>query len=96
MSELQKMSLIQCRVTFEVDMNLLVTREMADNEEELKEYAVNMAFKNIDGADEDFDYYHEIPVLVSKKTVQEYEKEILDKDDWKNIIKENNEKREIG
>jgi hypothetical protein len=88
MSEKVEMALVQGTVTFTVHLDMLVDSELARDEGRLREFMVDRAFKEIDSADEEFDYDNEVQVLISKETADKHRNQLVDRDDWRAILKE--------
>ncbi|WP_281868286.1 hypothetical protein [Brevibacillus parabrevis] len=83
--------LVQGTVTFTVscnDLKGLVTPEQAADEEFMKEWLADKAFKLIDSADEEVEYENEVPVKISKETADKHTGNIVDSSVWKEILAE--------
>lgn len=80
--------LVQGTVTFTVrcnDLMGMVTPEQAADEDFMKEWLEDKAFKIIDSADVDVEYENEVPVLISEETAQKHTDLVINDDDWKAI-----------
>lgn len=83
--------LVQGTVTFTVsfrELKGMVTPEQAADEEFMKDWFADKAFKMIDSADEDVCFENEVSVMISKETADKYTGKIVDSCNWKEIVEE--------
>ncbi|WP_419877690.1 hypothetical protein [Brevibacillus centrosporus] len=77
--------LVQGTVTFTVrcnDLMGMVTPEQAADEDFMKDWFEDKAFKIIDSADVEVEYDNEVPVLISEETAQKHTDQVISDDDW--------------
>ncbi|GED34017.1 hypothetical protein P9G84_22440 [Brevibacillus centrosporus] len=77
--------LVQGTVTFTVrcnDLMGMVTPEQAADEDFMKDWFEDKAFKIIDSADVEVEYDNEVPVLISEETAQKHTDQVIIDDDW--------------
>lgn len=82
--------LVQGTATFRVDIEALVTPDQAADEEEMKEFFKDQAFKEMvaGGSSEgDADYDNEVKVTISKETADKYTNNVISRSEW-NAIRE--------
>lgn len=92
MSKNEERVLVQGTVTFTINCNKLkglVTPEIAKDQERLKDWLEDKAFKMIENAHTEVDFDYERFVTISADTAYELTNEIISDYDWKKCIEEN-------
>jgi hypothetical protein len=93
MNEKVEMSLVQGTVTLRINIDGMVDKKHADDENFMKNWFISMAINNISNSDEDYDYDNQVDVLISKETALKYINKEVDDSDWKKIITEHKENK---
>lgn len=86
--EIKEMCLVTGEVTYKVYVSLLVPKADALNEKHMKELFEDRAFDSIDSADCEAEYIDEVEVLLSEKTADELNYNVIGQETWSEIIEE--------
>ena len=93
--ELKEMCLVTGSVTYKVQVNLLVPKEDAENEQHMNEMFENRAYDEISNSECEAEYIDEVPVLLTEKTAKKFNYNVIHNDIWSQISTESEKNKGI-
>ena len=88
MSKKREMNLIEGEVLLRVRVSTLIKPEDWNNEERIEERLLDLAMDNISSCETEVEIDNDVPVEVSEETAKKYYYKLVDRQEWREIVKE--------